>query len=255
MHPASVGCSNDRKVKMVFCRILSKLTKKFCIFREETFVFMYEILTVCPLFRGLPAEKIKELLENRQYSVDTYTDGEYIARRDVAYSGLMIVLKGSVRGERPDSSGKKMKIDNITAPQLIAPAFLFGGYNRLPIDVVADGDVSIMTLHRGLLFELMQDNTIILSNFIDIISNRANMLSRKIYFLSFRNLKDKIVKYIEEHLTDTGDSFEIAEMNELSEYFDAPRYSITAVLEDMEKDGIISLKNNTLTVKDRSKLK
>lgn len=54
------------------------------------------------------------------------------------------------------SGGKTIVVDPIEAPQLIAPAFLFGGYNKLPIDVIADGDVTIMTLHRGYIFELMR---------------------------------------------------------------------------------------------------
>jgi len=140
---------------------------------------MYDILINCPLFKGLGADMIENILKDRQYSVDKYSDGDLIAVRDTAYSGLMIVLKGRVNGIAPGKNGKKMTIDTISAPQLIAPAFLFGGYNRLPIDVEAEEDVSILILHRGLLFELMQENTIIMSNFIDIISDRANMLTKK----------------------------------------------------------------------------
>ena len=90
----------------------------------------------------------------------------------------MIILKGQVHGEIVYRN-KPVIIDPIEAPQLIAPAFLFGGYNKLPIDVIADGEVTILTLHRGYLFELMQNNVLILSNFIDIISDRANVWVEK----------------------------------------------------------------------------
>lgn len=40
--------------------------------------------------------------------------------------------------------------------------------------MIADGDVTIMTIHRGYIFELMQNNVVIMSNFVDILSNRAN---------------------------------------------------------------------------------
>ena len=143
---------------------------------------MYAILAQCPLFRGLTAEQIRETIGERgEFSLTEYKDKDCIAHRDTAYSGLMIILKGRVHGEMV-SGGKTIVVDPIEAPQLIAPAFLFGGYNKLPIDVIADGDVTIMTLHRGYIFELMQANVLIMSNFIDIISNRANVWSKKIFF-------------------------------------------------------------------------
>ena len=216
---------------------------------------MYKVLTACPLFRGLPAEKIEELLAEKQYSVNRYREGEIIARRDTAYSGLMIVLEGTVRGQAPDVSGHPLRIDNIAAPQLIAPAFLFGGYNRLPIDVIADGDVTILTLHRGLIFELMQENIIIMSNFIDIISNRANLLSRKMYFLSFRSVREKLMHYLLEHTTERMREADVSDLNELSECFNAPRSAIVSVLEDLHKHGIVRYEAGRATVLNREALR
>lgn len=136
---------------------------------------MYSILTKCPLFRGLNEDKIKSLIgADGDYTIAKYKDGESIALRGTAYSGLMIVLEGCARGEISYSSGEREVIDTIEAPQLITPSFIFGSYNKLPIDITADGDVTIMTLHRGYLFEIMQSDILIMSNFIDIISNRAN---------------------------------------------------------------------------------
>ncbi|MCD7963907.1 MAG: Crp/Fnr family transcriptional regulator [Rikenellaceae bacterium] len=215
---------------------------------------MYDILINCPLFKGLGADMIENILKDRQYSVDKYSDGDLIAVRDTAYSGLMIVLKGRVNGIAPGKNGKKMTIDTISAPQLIAPAFLFGGYNRLPIDVEAEEDVGILILHRGLLFELMQENTIIMSNFIDIISDRANMLTKKIYFLSLKNIRDKMSRYILENTTPENPVFVLGDLNELSVYFNAPRNSITTVLTDMEKHGVISYSGNRIEVLKRERL-
>ena len=209
---------------------------------------MYEILTQCPLFHGLDAGKIEELLSGREFSTEDFADGAMAARKDTAYSGLMIILKGEVRGEVEDRQGKRYLIDRIQAPQLIAPAFLFGGYNRLPIDVVADGPVTLLTLHRGLLFELMQENVIVMSNFIDIISNRANLLTRKIYFLSFKTVREKMMNYLLDQSHLNKGSVDVSDLNALSEYFDAPRSSIVTVLGEMDKHGIISYDKGVVTI-------
>ena len=174
---------------------------------------MYATLKECPLFRGLTEEQIKNLLaDGGDYTLNEYHDGDLIARRDTAYSGLMIILKGTVHGKMTYASGRSAEIEPIEAPQLIAPAFLFGGYNRLPIDVIADGEVTIMTIHRGFLFELMQSNVLILSNFVDILSNRANVWSRKIYYLSFRSLQEKVASYLLEHISATKQSLDMPDI-------------------------------------------
>lgn len=161
---------------------------------------MYAILKECPLFRGLTAAQIEDILADKgKYALSEYRDGDLIAQRDTAYSGLMIIIKGKVHGKMTYASGRSADIEPIEAPQLIAPAFLFGGYNKLPIDVIADGDVTIMTIHRGYIFELMQNNVVIMSNFVDILSNRANVWSKKIYYLSFRSLREKVANYLLDH--------------------------------------------------------
>ena len=61
---------------------------------------MYDILMQCPLFIGLNSDKISELIgDNSQYTVNKYKKGDVIASKDSAYSGLMIILSGSVSGE------------------------------------------------------------------------------------------------------------------------------------------------------------
>lgn len=215
---------------------------------------MYATLTQCPLFRGLTQDTIREMIAQGNYTLTDYKDGEKIADRDTAYSGLMIIVEGKVHGEMTDPSGKTVMIDKIEAPQLIAPAFLFGGYNKLPIDVIADGGVRILTLHRGYLFELMQNNVVVLSNFIDIISNRANLWSKKILFLSFRSLQAKVATYLLENSTETKPSLPIPDIAEIAAYFDATRTAVDTVLQEMEKKKLISRQGNQLTILNRAGL-
>ncbi len=216
---------------------------------------MHTILTKCPLFQGLGGATIENILKDKEFSTADYSSGQLIAPRDTAYSGLMIILRGEVRGEVTDKKGRRSLVDRIAAPQLIAPAFLFGGYNRLPMDIVAETDVTILTLHRGLLFELMQDNIIILSNFIDIISDRANMLTRKIFYLSFRTVKEKVANYLLEQTKSQPDKkVDFTELNRLSEYFDAPRSAITTVLNELERKNVVRNTAGQVEITDRAAL-
>lgn len=214
---------------------------------------MFPILKESPLFRGLDQQTIDELLANSTVATTTYAKDDVIARRDTAYSGLMIILRGAVRGEVTDAAGHRRSIDNIPAPQLIAPAFLFGGYNRLPIDVVAnEDDTEILTLHRGALFEMMQDNTIVLSNFIDIISNRANYFSRKIYALSVLMLTEKVAALLLSSAS-AGDTVPL-NVEKMADRLDVTRNAFEQTLAELEKKGYIDLSATEVVIRNRKAL-
>lgn len=215
---------------------------------------MYDILTRCPLFRGLEAADIKHILENSDVDVTSYRKDDVVARRDMAYSGLMIILEGSAIGRFTFPSGKTITIEAIESPELIAPAFLFGGYNRLPIDVVADSDLKILTIHRGSLFGLMQDNTILLSNFIDILSDRTNVWQKKIYALSFKSLKEKLASYLLDHST-ASDLVPVPDIRDIAEYFGATRSSLLSVAEGLQKKNILKLEKENIRILNRGALK
>lgn len=213
---------------------------------------MFPVLNNCPLFRGLDTESVHELLGCSSYIINKYETGDLIARRDMAYSGLLIIVEGSIRGTVTLANGKEQLIDTISAGQLIAPAFLFGGYNRLPIDVYANESTKIMTLHRGSLFEMMQDNTVVLSNFIDIISNRANYFSRKIYTLTVLMLKEKVAGYL---LGLAAHNSELrVDIHAMATAIDATRESCTQTLNELEKKGFIKLDGQQLRIINRQAL-
>lgn len=51
-------------------------------------------------------DQILEVIDGRgDYTLADYRDGELIARRDTAYSGLMIIVRGKVHGEMPPRRG------------------------------------------------------------------------------------------------------------------------------------------------------
>lgn len=208
-------------------------------------------LEQCPLFRGLSDEEIYNLLGTGEYSRIKYTIGDIISRKDTAYSGLMIVAKGVVSGKATSSSGQVMFSDEISSPNLISPAFLFGGYNRLPFDVVAaTNEVEIVIIHRAKLFELMQNNAIILSNFIDILSNRANTLNKRLFYLAFASLKHKICEYIIDEATINN----TITKRSIMKYFDITLDSVEKILNSLVKAKTIQLDNDSIKIIDRAKL-
>ncbi len=114
-----------------------------------------------------------------------------IAQSDDEITSQMVVLKGSVKGEMVDFTGKTIKIEDIASPRPLAPAFLFGNRNVFPVNIVANEEVDLLVIPKSSFIQLLQMNENILENFLSIISNRAQFLSNKIKFLSFQTIKGK----------------------------------------------------------------
>lgn len=215
----------------------------------------YMVLSRCPLFQGVSPEALEMLLGQYPFSVKSYVRGAVLASRDDVYSSLMVVVEGSVKGEMVDHSGKVVKIEDIAAPRPIAPAFLFGQNNRLPVDVVANDVVKVVVIPRSSMVGIMQSSSQVLTNYLDMMSNRATFLSNKLYFLSFRSIKEKLAHYILELSKNQLRAFTLPMgQQELADYFGVTRTSLARVFADFERDGLVSFDRRNVTILDRGGL-
>jgi len=146
----------------------------------------YQLLNQCPLFRGLKEDETEILLKKIHFQIKTYAQDSIILVAGEPVLNLNIVISGSVRGEMIDYSGKTIKIEDIEAPKPLATAFLFGNDNKSPVTVTANNEVRLLTLPVSEFLKLLQLNTGILKNYLFSISSRAQFLSQKLHFLSFK---------------------------------------------------------------------
>lgn len=84
---------------------------------------MIPVLINNPLFRGITPEKLSANLEEISFHTRSYKKGEILARQGDVCNRLVILTKGSVRGEMIDYSGRLIKVEDIAAPSSDCPAF------------------------------------------------------------------------------------------------------------------------------------
>ena len=84
---------------------------------------MIPVLINNPLFRGITPEKLSANLEEISFHTRSYKKGEILARQGDVCNRLVILTKGSVRGEMIDYSGRLIKVEDIAAPRADCPAF------------------------------------------------------------------------------------------------------------------------------------
>jgi len=217
---------------------------------------MFEKLIFCPLFVGLDAETIIGLLNTVQHQILYFKKNEMIAQSGDEITSQMVVLKGSVKGEMVDFTGKTIKIEDIASPRPLAPAFLFGNRNTFPVNIVANEEVKMLLIPKASFVHLMQMNESILENFLSLISNRAQFLSNKIRFLSFQTIKGKIAHYLLQAIKNKDTDVVLLDksQNELAAYFGVARPSLSRAIREMDNEGYIEAKGKQIKILDKQKL-
>jgi CRP-like cAMP-binding protein len=217
---------------------------------------MFQILSNSPFFVGLNPQELEQIFNKISYSVKSFSKGQTIAQRDEEVKNLCIVVDGTVKGEMGDFTGKILKVEEISAPQPLAHAVMFSNMNRFPVDVVAITNCKILFIPRADVLNLMQSNEIILSNFLKAVSNRAHFLTTKLWFLSFKTIKEKVAHYL---LTlaksETKTTIILPKSHqEMAEFFGVTRPSLARVFAEMQDEGIISVNRREVVITNRNKL-
>ena len=89
---------------------------------------------------------------------------------------LVILTKGSVRGEMIDYSGRLIKVEDIAAPRAIAPLFLFGEENRYPVEVTANEPTEVIELPKSSVLSLFRKNEQFLENYMNLSGSSSNLV-------------------------------------------------------------------------------
>ena len=217
---------------------------------------MTPALTNNPLFRGITPEKLSANLEEISFHTRSYKNGEILAQQGAVCNRLVILTKGSVRGEMIDYSGRLIKVEDIAAPRAIAPLFLFGEENRYPVEVTANEPTEVIELPKSSVLSLFRKNEQFLENYMNLSANYARTLSDKLFFMSFKTIRQKLASYLlrlykqqqQTHITLDRSQ------QELSDYFGVSRPSLARELAHMQEDGLLIADRKHITILQKEEL-
>ena len=209
-----------------------------------------------PLFRGITPERLFADLEEISFHTRSYKKGEILAQQGAVCNRLVILTKGSVRGEMIDYSGRLIKVEDIAAPKAIAPLFLFGEENRYPVEVTANEPPEVIELPKSSVLSLFRKNEQFLENYMNLSANYARTLSDKLFFMSFKTIRQKLASYLlrlhkqqqQAHITLDRSQ------QELSDYFGVSRPSLARELAHMQEDGLLIADRKHITILQKEEL-
>ena len=159
----------------------------------STFYDIYDF----SLFANAKRNDIDRFLQNIPSKIKLYEKGDIVALQNSPCKSLMLLCEGSLSARMSNSEGKEIIIETLRAPEVLAPAFLYGSENKFPVTLQAEENVRIWLLSRDAFLKMMETNPTILNNFIQSISDRSIFLSRKLNEFALQNLNNRIISYLQ----------------------------------------------------------
>jgi len=218
---------------------------------------MYSKISETPIFKGINPSHIIHILNITHHQIKTFEPEEIVAYSGDECNRLYILIEGSIRGEAIDYNERIIKIEDVFAPDTFAEAFLFADQNKLLINIVANTKTKILIIHKEDLLGLFQSNKKILENYLNIVSNRFVLVTKKLKFLSLRTIKAKLASHFIELSKKSKNNtiFLRKTQAELADYFGVTRPSLARTIKEMKDDGIIEVPGKMIKIINFNKLK
>jgi CRP-like cAMP-binding protein len=215
----------------------------------------YQLISQCPLFSGIPIYENEKLFGQVNFQMKKFEKNEIVVCYGDKVTHLLIIVEGSVKGEMTDYSGKTVKIEDIEAPRPLAAAFIFGKENNYPVTVIANNAVKILAIPIPEFLKMLQLSTKLLKNYMYNISTRAQFLSQKLHFLSFKTIKEKMAHFLLQQCGERLHSIELKNtQQQLADLFGVARPSLARVFSEMQQGGLIKIEKRTVTLLDKPAL-
>jgi CRP-like cAMP-binding protein len=209
---------------------------------------MEEKIAKCSLFKNISKDEIQALLNPTRYKTKKYSKDSIIIFQNDVCVDLIILYSGRAVAEKINYSGKIMVVEEFTAPKVLAPAFLYIKNNYYPVSVYAMESCELIMIPRKDFMSILQKNSQILFNFLEIISEQTYFLNEKLNVMKL-SLKGKIAKYLLNQKQIKGkDIIEIPSHQRLAEIFSVARPSLTRSLSEMQADKMISIANKKVHI-------
>lgn len=213
-----------------------------------------EVLLKVALFRAIEKEELEHILMCLGPIVKKYEKGELITMEGDPFDGVGIVVAGKVNITKSNEAGERIIMAQIKKMGMFGEMIAFSTHKVWPATVVAVSDCEIMTVRPESIINHCQKMCVghkqLMINMLEIISDKALGLNRKVNYLSIKSMRGKLAKFLmEEYSKNKKPIFEITyNRNELAEFLHVSRPSMSRELSRMKEEGIIDYHQATFKV-------
>ncbi len=219
------------------------------------------VLNQVKLFENIEAEGLNVMLNCLSPKIVSYKKKEYITIEGDEFTGIGILVQGEVIVTKENVAGDRVIISKISEGNLFGEMIAFSGKNQWPATVIASTDCTVICFPSDRILgncpRMCIEHKLLIQNMLKIVSKKALKLNRQIEYLTIKSIRTKISTYLLEQYHIVGKNMFIIPLkrNELAEFLNVSRPSLSRELIKMKDEGIIDFDKSTFKILDMVTLK
>ena len=214
------------------------------------------ILERSPLFSGIPAETLRELLAATPHHIQRYDKDETLFHLMDEASRIGLILNGRVQAQKSFPNGSQVNVSVRGPGALIGAAAAFSSRRRYPCNMVAVEQVTVMLFRREDILSLLQRDVRVLENMMSEIASATYMLQQRLELFSYSGIAQKAAFWLLTQARQSGtDSVKIPDsVSKWAMLMNVSRPSLHRELKRLEAEGMLAYAPPMIKILDKNAL-
>ena len=202
-------------------------------------ITMYDTLLQLPLFQGLCKNDFTNIIGKVKLHFRKYNADDIIVEQGAPCTQLIFLLNGEIISQTTDNRHSYALFETFGSPFVIEPYSLFGMQTNYTATYKARTDINIVTIDKLFVLNELNNYEIFRLNYLNILSNRAQVAYEKLWNSHIGNTGKKILKI---------------KMEDLASLIDETRINVSKVLNDLQEQGLVQLSRKEISIPALEKL-
>ena len=204
-----------------------------------------EVLKACPLFQGIEAQNLREMLACLNAKRIRKAKNEAVFREGDPADCVGVVLSGALQIEKIDFYGNRSIVDRIAPPQIFGESFAFSGVETMPVSCVAMETSEILLLECRRITQTCCNacafHSRMILNLLQVVAEKNLAFNQKIAIMSRRTTREKLMTYLLDQAKRCGSaSFTIPfDRQGLADYLGVERSALSTEIGRLRADGVL----------------
>ncbi len=233
--------------------------------KEAFSIFDFEncrdVFLKCVLFQGIQPDEIKQMMGCIAPRTARYEKGALMMEADGPMKEIGIVLSGSVAVTKETPMGERIVLNKIVPGGIYGEVAALSDSQRAPATIFSAENSEVMFILPEKILNPCKNvcpwHRNLTANLVRIVADKALYLNRKIDYLAIKSMRGKLATYLYERCSKTGSQeFTLPfNRNELADFLNVSRPSMSRELGRMRDEGILSFSGNQFQIHNLPELK
>lgn len=209
-----------------------------------------------PLFDNMSEDEIKTVLNCGDAAVESFNDNQALIEKNDKVKKLGIVIEGELNLVSQKYNGTRVIVTTLEKNDLFGEALIYASASYSPYDLISSGKSKVLLIPYRIFSNMCSQNCShhnqLIINMLTILSDKIIMLNNKMSILNAETLKGRIAVYLLSLQKKANSMIFDMPMNrqELAEFLNVKRPSLSRELSVMQKDNIIEVYRSSVKILD-----